>query len=158
MIVNSSRFGQLEVPPGKVITMERSILGFEAFRRFCLVEIDELRPFLWLQSVEDPAIAFLVVNPLLIFPEYRIEVNSNEIAELKVACVESIETYVVVTIPSDPRKMSVNLQGPILINTENGLAKQLVLVNSQYSIRHPVLDSLQEQQPETVSEEELVGV
>jgi len=158
MILNSSRFGQLEVPEDKIITMERPILGFEAFHHFCLIEIEELKPFRWLQSTEDPAVAFLVVNPVLIFSGYRIEVNSNEIAELKVNRVESVETYVVVTTPPDPQKMSVNLQGPILINTENNLAKQLVLVNSRYKVKHLILQALEEQEPQAVPEEELAGV
>jgi len=82
MIVNSLRFGQLEVPNDKIITMEKPILGFENVCHYCLVEVDEIRPFLWLQAVDDPSLAFLVVNPLVFFPDYRIEVNSNEIGDL----------------------------------------------------------------------------
>jgi flagellar assembly factor FliW len=159
MIVKSFRLGQLEIPDNKIIRTEKPILGFEHLSRYCLVEVDELRPFLWMQSVEDPAIAFLVVNPRVFFPEYKIEVNSKEIAELKVNRVEAVETYVIVTLPEDPREMSVNLQGPIIINTENNKAKQLILVNSDYRISHRILDTLPEEVESTqVSELEPVGV
>jgi flagellar assembly factor FliW len=142
-VVESLRFGTLEVPDDKTIYMERPILGFEQLKTFCLVELPELSPFLCFQSTEDPAISFLVVNPIVFYPRYRIEVNPKEIAELRIAKTESVETYVIVTVPEDPTQISVNLQGPILINTENNLSKQLVLVNSQYQVRHHLLEILE---------------
>jgi flagellar assembly factor FliW len=144
MIVESLRLGKLNVPDNKIIKTEKPVLGFEHLSRYCLVEVDELRPFLWMQSVEDQAVAFLVVNPRVFFPDYKIEVNSKEIAELKVNQVELVETYVIVTVPEDPSQISINLQGPIIINTENNLAKQLILVNSDYRIAHRILDTLPE--------------
>ncbi len=157
MIINSLRFGPLEVPDDKVISMERPILGFEALQRFCLVEMEDLAPFHWLQSTEDPAVAFLVLNPIVFFPDYRIEINSKEIAELEVADVRSVETYVVVTIPENPKEISANLQGPILINTENNRAKQLVLVNSRYAVRHSILDAVEAFDASQAPRKELVG-
>jgi len=159
MIVESTRFGTLEVPSDKVVRMEKPILGFESLSRFCLVEVEELNPFLWMQSTDNPSVAFLVVNPLVFYPDYRVKINSNEIAELKVSEAGSVETYVIVSVPDDPSKMSVNLQGPILINTENNLAKQLVLVDSEYRVKHYVMRVLEHMQPEpeVAREEELVG-
>ncbi len=155
MIVNTLRFGPLEVPEEKLITMERPILGFESLAQFCLIEVDEIAPFLWLQSVDEESVAFMVVNPLVFFPDYRIEVNPKEIAELKVSRVESVETYVIVTIPDDSKDISANLQGPVLINTENNLGKQLVLVNSEYHVCHSLMEAL-ETAPVTALEEALV--
>ncbi len=140
MIVNSLRLGQLEVPDDKIIFMEKPVLGFEHLARFCLVETQDLFPFMWLVSSEDPAVTFLVVNPRVFFPDYRIEVNPKEIAELNIQDTRTVETYVIVTIPENPRDISVNLQGPILINTANNRAKQLVLVNSTYQVRHHIMD------------------
>jgi len=157
MIVESTRFGTLEVPTDKIVRMEKPILGFESLRRFCLVEVEELNPFMWMQSTDNPSVAFLVVNPLVFYPDYRVKINSNEIAELKVNNAGSVETYVIVTVPEEPSKMSLNLQGPILINTENNLAKQLVLVDSEYRVKHFVMSVLDQMQPEVVREEELVG-
>lgn len=143
MIVQSLRFGQLAVPDDKIITMARPILGFEQLETFCLVDIEALRPFLWFQSLEDPSVAFLVANPLLFCPEYRIEVNPQEIAELNVRDVSLVETYCIVTLPDNPHDVSANLQGPILINPESNLAKQLVLVNSPYRVQHFLLDAFE---------------
>jgi len=158
MIINSARLGRVEVPDSKVITMARPILGFERLTEFCLIEVEAIAPFMWLHAIEDPAVAFLVVNPLVFFPGYRIEINSQEIAELEADQGEMIETYVIATVPTDYKKMSVNLQGPILINSVNKLAKQLVLVNSDYKVKQYLMpaESAAIATPEPT--EELVGV
>jgi len=161
MNISTLRFGELEIPDEKIITMEKPVLGFEQLKKYCIIEREDCEPFLWFQSLEDPAIAFLIVNPVIFYPEYRIEVNPKEIEELLVADVKTIETYVIVTVPQNPQRTSVNLQGPVLINTESRLAKQLVMVNSQYRVKHYILKSAdltptmetQEEQEET-----LVGV
>ena len=153
MIVETVRFGPLEVPDDKLITMERPILGFESLARFCLIEREDLKPFYWMQSTQEPSVAFLVVNPRVFFPDYHIEVNRKEIAELKVDRVQSVETYVVVTLNEDAEQISANLQGPILINTESNLAKQLVLVNSEYKVKHPLVAALAESDVPVETEE-----
>ena len=139
MIISTTRFGALEIPDDRIITMAKPILGFEQLKQYCLVERDDCEPFLWMQSIEDPAVAFIVINPLFFHPGYRIEVNPKEVEELRIGDVKSVETYAIVTIPHDPGEMTINLQGPILINAETRLAKQLVLVNSEYRVCHHIL-------------------
>lgn len=139
MKVVTSRFGELEVSEDIVISMTKPVLGFEQFRKYVLVETGDFEPFKWFQSVEDPHLAFVLVNPLLFFPDYVIEVNPKEIEELKVDNVGDILTFAIVTIPTDYTRMTANLQGPILINTATKLAKQLVLVNSHHGIRHRLI-------------------
>jgi len=83
-----------------------------------------------------------------------------EIADLEIKKVTTVETYVIVTLPDDPQDLSANMQGPILINTENNLAKQLVLVNSDYRIKQLIFESLgiDPEIPVAQSKEEPVGV
>jgi len=153
MIISTLRFGELEIPEDRIISMAKPILGFEQLKKYCIIEGEDFEPFLWFQSVEDPTVAFIIVNPLIFYNDYRIEVNPKEIEEIDVANVKTVETYVIVTIPPDPKKMTINLQGPILINTESRLAKQLVLVNSDYSVKHRIIDETKQLATETVSEE-----
>lgn len=149
MIITTQKFGDLEIPENKIITMEKPILGFEHLKQYCLVEREDSEPFLWYQAIDDPSISFLVVNPLLFYPDFRIEVNPREIEELRVNDIATIETYAIVTIPKEARMMSLNLQGPILINTETCLAKQLIMVNSQYRVKHYVLRDMEKQEEKT---------
>lgn len=148
MMIESRRFGVLDVPDDKIIQMTRPIIGFEHLRKFCIIEMDELAPFLCLQSTEDPDVGFIAVNPRVFYPDYNIKVNRQEIADLNISSVSDVETFVIVTCPEDPSAISVNLQGPVLINTRECLGRQLVLVNSPYDIKHRLLDSLGQQQPE----------
>lgn len=144
MKITTLRFGELVIPDDKIISMPKPILGFEHLKKYCIIEREESAPFMWYQAVDDPAVAFVIVNPLFFYPDYRIEVNPKEIEELQVDDVRAVETYVVVTIPANPYEMSVNLQGPILINTGTRLAKQLVLVNSDYGVRHRLITESEE--------------
>lgn len=143
MKIVTSRFGELDVHEDLIIRMTKPVLGFEHLREYVIVETSDFEPFKWFQSVEDPDVAFVIVNPLLFFPEYMIEVNPREIEELRVDDVNRVATYAIVTIPEDYTRMTANLQGPILVNTATGLAKQLVLVNSRYRIRHRLFDAIQ---------------
>ena len=83
MHVSTRRFGEIDIPRDKIISMAKPILGFESLCGYCLIEAEEMAPFMWLQAIEDPNVAFIVVNPRVFFPDYRIEVNRNELAELK---------------------------------------------------------------------------
>jgi flagellar assembly factor FliW len=144
----------MEIPEDKIIHMERPILGFERLKQYCLIEMDELAPFLWLQSTEDANVAFLVMNPVTFFPKYRIEINSQEIAELEVVDPSTVETYVILTIQKESQDITANLQGPILVNSQNNRGKQLVLVNSRYEVQHSISKAAERLQPaETVAEE-----
>jgi flagellar assembly factor FliW len=143
MKIVTSRFGELEVSEDLIITMTKPVLGFEQVRKYVLVETKDFTPFKWLQAIDNPDLAFVIVNPLLFFPDYTIEVNPKEIEELKVEHPKHVITYSIVTIPSDYSKMTANLQGPILINTRTNLAKQLVLVNSHHGIKHRLVDPVE---------------
>ncbi|MFH2035025.1 MAG: flagellar assembly protein FliW [Candidatus Zixiibacteriota bacterium] len=140
MKITTLKFGELEIPDDKIITMPKPVLGFESLSKYCIVERDDCRPFLWYQSIEKPEVTFIICNPMIFSPEYRIEVNPKELEELGIEEVEAVEIYSIVTVPENPEEMSINLQGPIVINTRNRLAKQLVLVNSNYKVKHYLMD------------------
>ncbi len=142
MKIETTRFGTLDIDEAVIIQMTKPVLGFEEYRRYVLVETQDFEPFKWFQSVDNPDLAFVIVNPLMFFPDYALEVNPKEIEELDVADVADIVTYTIVTIPSDYRRMTANLQGPVLINTRTRLAKQLVMVNSRHNIRQRLFDAV----------------
>ena len=155
----TSRFGELDVPDNLVIHMTKPVLGFEQLRKYVIVETRDFEPFKWYQSVEDPDVAFVIVNPLLFFPDYVIEVNPKEIEELRIENIADVATYAIVTIPQDYTRMTANLQGPIVVNTGTNLAKQLVLVNSHYKIRHRLITPDQAKTPtEKKTQRQTVGV
>ena len=145
MKFKTTRFDEIEYSEEEVIKFPKGILGFAQLTKYVWINRKESEPFRWLQSVEDPKVAFVLINPLVFFPNYQPTVNEKEIEELEYADHRKLQTYVIVTVPSDPSLMSANLQGPLVVNPENSLAKQMVLVNSPYTPRHFVLDELEKQ-------------
>jgi flagellar assembly factor FliW len=136
------RFGELEIPSEKVIDFPKGVLGFEQFHKYVILQREDSEPFRWLQSLEDPNLAFVITNPVHFFPNYKLEMHIKELSDIEVMEESNVETYVIVTIPKDIAQMSANLQGPLLINTDIGLGKQVVMVNGPYTIRHYILDEL----------------
>ncbi len=145
MKIKTTRFGELEVNEDLIIKMTKPILGFENLTHYIIVETEDYLPFKWYQSIDDPDTAFVIINPLYFFHDYVVEVNPKEIEELKLKDENDIVTYVIVAIPHDYTKMTANLQGPLLINSKTKLAKQHVLVNTNYQIKHKIFDNIENQ-------------
>jgi len=142
MKIATFRFGELEIPDENVITFPKGVIGFEQIKKYVLLEREDSDPFCWLQSLEDPNIAFVVINPVIFFKNYKIEIHYKELEDIKATSLAKNETYVIVTIPEDISKMSVNLLGPLVVNLENNMGKQIVLTNSNYTIQHFIMDEL----------------
>ncbi|MBI5868972.1 MAG: flagellar assembly protein FliW, partial [candidate division Zixibacteria bacterium] len=126
LTVTTTRFGNIETDEGHILDFPKGLLGFENNRRYALLSRPDYQPFMHLQSLDDPGLAFVVVNPRLFFQHYKVEVDPREIVELSVSDTRQLETWVIVTVPEDWTRMSANLQGPILVNRENYRAKQVV--------------------------------
>jgi len=137
------RFGEIDIPEDRIIDFPKGILGFEQLHKYVILQRDDSEPFRWLQSLDDPNLAFVISNPAFFFPNYKIEMNLRELDEINCSEHSTIETCVIITIPNDISQMSANLQGPILINVDQNLGKQVVLVNSPYTIQHYVMDEME---------------
>ncbi len=144
--VETTRFGNIEVGAGALIHFPKGILGFEHRGQYVIVSNDEHEPFAFLQSAEDPGLAFIIVNPRLFFPNYKVQVDRPEIAELAATDLNRIDTWVIVTVPDEIASMTANLQGPLLINRDRNIGKQVVLMRSPYTTRHYLLDELKKTQ------------
>ncbi|MBI4776574.1 MAG: flagellar assembly protein FliW [Deltaproteobacteria bacterium] len=139
MKVSTTRFGDLDVEETAIMSVKEGILGFSGFERYFFLESDKSSPFKWLQSAEDPELAFVVVDPRSIEPDYRIALEPEDAAAISIENVEDCVVYCIVTVGQDPSRITANLAGPILINTKINVAKQLVLTDSDYSTRHRFL-------------------
>ncbi len=142
MKIATFRFGELKIPEENIIEFPKGIIGFEQFKKYVLLEREDSDPFCWLQSLEDPNLAFVVINPTIFFKNYKIEIHYTELEDIQVSSLDRIEIFSIVTIPEDLARMSANLLGPLVINLDNKMAKQVVLANSPYTIQHFILDEL----------------
>jgi len=138
--VKTQRFGEIRVETGKIITMRSGILGFEHLVRYVLLVQDEKIPLRWLQSLDDPSVAFVVVDPLLVQPGYQPELDDADCESLGITSGEDAAMLVVVTIRSRPFSMSANLRAPVIINAVKRTASQFILRDPAYPIHHDCTD------------------
>jgi len=137
--IETSRFGRLTIDSGKIITMVSPFLGFPDDTRFVLVPHGEASPFWWLQSVDSPRLAFVVIRPGLIKPDYSPAVPRQYLRELRAASQADLELLVILTIPQGrPAEMTANLLGPVALNATAKLARQVLLDPNTYSPCWPV--------------------
>jgi flagellar assembly factor FliW len=141
MLVESTRFGAQDVEEAKIIRMPRGMLGFAEQKRFVLLTPSKPGPFLWLQAVDDPNLAFVVVDAKECIPDYSFSLNAEEFSSLELVDEKSEAIFLlVVTMAPNPYDITVNLQGPIVLNPQRMLARQIVLDKGSYTSRHPFFD------------------
>jgi flagellar assembly factor FliW len=145
MIIQTTRFGELELESFKVITFPFGLPGFEHLSQWCILHPEGDLDISWFQSVEDPSIALLTANPDALFPDYDIEVNERDLAPIGVRIEEGdtdpppVVLRVVVTINRETQDLTANLRAPILINTITRLGLQLPLIGTDFAVSHPLI-------------------
>ena len=139
MKITTTRFSALEVDEASLILMQRGILGFERYKRFVLLKPSSDEPLLWLQAVDDPALAFVVANPSVIKRNYNPAIMEYELELLDIQRGEDIVLLSILTFHVPPLGVTANLRAPIVINTANRKGNQVVLEDPAYPIQYPVL-------------------
>jgi flagellar assembly factor FliW len=139
LTVSTSRFGEIKADPDKIITMTSPFLGFPESKHFILIPHGEDTPFMWLQSLDDAQLAFVVIPALPLVAEYQPELPAQARQELQAGAADELNILLLLTIPqSNPLKMTANLLGPLVINPEKRLAKQVILDPNKWDPRWPV--------------------
>ena len=137
MLIETTRFGPVEVDESRLIEIPAGLLGFSSYKTFSLLQPDENGVFFWLQSVETPDLAFVVTDPALWVPDYQATIRKEQMEELGLN--ETGDAQVLVIVNKRDKSLTANLQGPIVINTANRRAMQLVLAEKKWSTRHELV-------------------
>jgi flagellar assembly factor FliW len=138
MIVNTSRFGQVQVADDRLITFPKGLLGFPAQQRYVLIQPNEEGYFFWLQAVDVPDLAFVVTDPTLFVPEYRVPVRPEQMQEMGLDSMADAQVLVIVNKRGSV--LTGNLQGPLVIHATRRLGEQLVLADRRFHTRVPLVD------------------
>jgi flagellar assembly factor FliW len=134
--INTTRFGELKVAPEQIVHMPLGMVGFPSLNRYILFPHKEDSPFFWLQSLERPDLAFVLVNPLLVEPAYQISLSGSDRKLLDIKDPNQIQVWAVVTIPHGaPDNLTVNLKAPVALNLENRLMAQIILEADDYPLK-----------------------
>ncbi|MBC2455913.1 flagellar assembly protein FliW [Clostridium beijerinckii] len=139
MVFISKVNGEIEYGEKNIINFKKGILGFEKLKKFILVDLKGYEPFKLLQSLENKEVGLIVTSPYDFFEEYEIKLNDDTIENLKIKSPNEAMIITTVTLNSDAKKITTNLQGPIVINISNNLGEQIIIDNSKYRIKQLLL-------------------
>ncbi len=128
--VRSSRFGALDVPADRVLHFPQGLIGFPKARRFVILDHRPGSPFKWMLCLDHPDLAFAVAEPARMVPDYRAPLE--QAARALAAEAVDVALFVIVTIPSDPLAMTVNLMAPVVVDLRTRVSRQLVLEDGSY--------------------------
>ena len=137
MEIESSRFGRMEVNDERIITFERGLLGFPELRRYALVQAGEDNYFFWLQSVDEPGLAFVVTDPTIFFKDYDVVLKEETQQEIALTDPAYAQVFVICNKVGD--WLTGNLQGPLIVNAQNRRGQQVVLKDKKWTTRQPLL-------------------
>lgn len=126
----------LSIKSENVIQLPLGLLGFERIKKYVLLSNPEEAPFLWLQMLDDPNLAFLVISPAALMPDYQPDISDDDTEFLGLKNPQDAMVFNIVTIHADGRA-TVNLKGPIVLNRFTLVGKQVVPLNvADYGIQH----------------------
>ena len=139
MNIKTDKFGEIEIDENLIFDFVEPIIGYDNLRKYVLVEHSENSAFKWLQSVEEPSLAFPVSSLAFFDIDYQFEIPTDKAEKINLTTVESLISLNIVTIPAqNPRKATINLLAPIIINAANKQGMQIILSNSNYPVRCPL--------------------
>ena len=137
MIYKTRDFGEREIPDSKVIIFKQPVFGFDDYKRYTLIFDEEIgEQIVWLQSLEEPGLCFLLFNPSQYEEFYKPEITEeNE----KLLGTGDYACWTVLSLKDDFEASTVNLKSPVIINTTTGVAAQIIL-EQDYPVRHPIME------------------
>ena len=132
----------VEIEDDAVITFPNGIPGFPEHTGFVLIDDERFRPFDWLQSVTDPFVGFVAVEPALVAPDYEFDLSDEDADLLELDRETEPLVLTIVTVPEDFRASTANLKAPLVINPRRRLGKQIILSDERYPLRSPIFSWL----------------
>jgi flagellar assembly factor FliW len=141
MKVETSRFGTLDISEEEIIRFPEGLYGFEKETEFSLLPFNPKveSPMEWMQSLKSTHLAFVVTDPYLYQPDYKLKLSEEDKKRVELEEGDLYLTRAIVTIPENYSEMTANLIAPLVINKDKGVARQFVLTNMDYDTRHYLL-------------------
>ena len=135
--INTLRFGELEIEEQDVVRFADGIPAFEDEHEFVVLPYEEGTPYMFLQSMMTPELAFLMTDPFVFFPDYSFELDDENMDKLEIKTMDDVLVCTLISIPrSGVADMTTNLLAPVVINRHTMQAKQIVLEKTQYTTKH----------------------
>lgn len=142
MLIDTIRFGQIEIDKTKIINFNEGLPGLEEYKSFAILQFEGSYPIIWLQSTEDSNVCLPVIDSFLALPDYSFDISDEDVKLLSLSGPEDLKIISVLVIPESIDQMTMNLAAPIIINTKNGNARQVILNNGEFNVRVPIFQEI----------------
>ena len=146
MLIKTRYFGEIDVDNTKIITFEDGLIGFENLKQFTLIynnESESSGTITWLQSLDEPLVAFPALSPFYVMTDYNPIVEDEVLDSLGQLTEENTAIFLTLTVPSDITKMTTNLKAPIIINVDTKKGCQVIAENPDYVVKYNIYDVIQ---------------
>ena len=140
MKISTSYHGDIEIDNQQTLTFNQGIPGFLEETEFVILPLPEVEAFQVLQSIQTKELAFIITDPFQFFLDYDFQLEPQEIEKLQLQQAEDAAVYVLLTMSDSVEKITANLQAPVIINTKQQLAKQVILMNTAYETKHRLFE------------------
>ncbi|MCM3307631.1 flagellar assembly protein FliW [Priestia megaterium] len=140
MEISTSYHGDIEIDNQQTLTFNQGIPGFLEETEFVILPLSEAEAFQVLQSIQTKELAFIITDPFQFFLDYDFQLEPQEIEKLQLQQAEDAAVYVLLTMSDSMEKITANLQAPVIINTKQQLAKQVILMNTAYETKHRLFE------------------
>ncbi|MFA1512140.1 flagellar assembly protein FliW [Priestia aryabhattai] len=140
MKISTSYHGDIEIDNQQTLTFNQGIPGFLDETEFIILPLPEAEAFQVLQSIQTKELAFIITDPFQFFLDYDFQLEPQEIEKLQLQQAEDAAVYVMLTMSDSVEKITANLQAPVIINTKQQLAKQVILMNTAYETKHRLFE------------------
>jgi flagellar assembly factor FliW len=140
MKISTSYHGDIEIDNQQTLTFNQGIPGFLEETEFVILPLSEAEAFQVLQSIQTKELAFIITDPFQFFLDYDFHLEPQEIEKLQLQQAEDAAVYVLLTMSDSMEKITANLQAPVIINTKQQLAKQVILMNTAYETKHRLFE------------------
>lgn len=137
VMIDTGHLGRVEVDDDAVVEFPAGVIGFPDQRRYALLAAEDTGLYSWLQSLDQPELAFLSVVPAPFFPDYEPVIPEEDCLPIGLTDPLDAQLLCLVTVGED--RVTANLLGPIVLNVRTRLARQVVLTDSTLSTKAPIL-------------------
>lgn len=144
MKIQTKTMGMIEISEEQKIHLPEGFYGFEKYHDFALLDAEQA-PFIWVQSLEEPDLAFIVIDPFLFRPDYEIDIDDEILKPIGLSSPENLLVFALVTIPPAGGPITANLQGPLLINKQNKKAIQAIVGDNKWSTKHDIVAEMKKE-------------
>ena len=131
----------VSVDENHILNFPEGLFGFELYHNYAIFD-SAYSPFMWMQSLEDSNLAFLIVDPFLICSDYELDVDDKTLLKIGITSPKDVIVMSIVTIPKDGGAVTATLQGPIIINRNNKQCMQAVLNSTQWTTKFDIIKAL----------------